>query len=133
MSCGDVQLPCADPSRLKSEVQIGVAGEAYPGQDVAEAEDFVAGQAAGFRQAQPAFKPAFAVFEAVLIIYPPDPSAAESGLRAIRQNRGVFPRNDRLIVEAVQHPALNLFPGQASFDHGSVERVRGVIFVNPLP
>jgi hypothetical protein len=56
-----------------------------------------------------------------------DPLAADRALRAVGQNGGVLHRDRDLVVEAVRHPALQLFAGELALGHHHVEGVVDVV------
>ena len=94
-------------------------------------------EAHAFGEAEPERKPPFALELAVLenaivIVDAPDPLATKVGIVGPREDDGVFDGDPRLVVEAVDHPALQLLLREAAGVHAYVERVLVVVPGRPL-
>ena len=109
------------------EFDVGVAGAAHAGQHEAQARDFLALEADGRGQREPELEAALARAQAVVIVDPPHPLAAEARVAGFREDQAVLHGDARLVVVAVAHPDLDLRAREAALVHAQVEGMPVVV------
>jgi len=89
--------------------------------------DLLSGQADGLAEAQPRLDPAGSFGRAIVVDDALDPPATYLSIRAAAENRTVLPRDVRLVIEAVGHPAPDLLPTRSTIVHPAVEGMLVVV------
>src|SRR5207248_4202343 len=112
---------------LLHELDVGVAGEAHSGEDMGEARHLVGVEPDAFRQSQPEREAALPGAIAVVIVDALDPHPAKSRIFGFGKDDRVLDGNAGLVIVAVLHPRLELFPGQLSLVHAHVEGMAVVV------
>src|SRR6516164_11181988 len=84
-----------------------------------------------FHQLQPLLDSACVFAVSIMVQNPLSPNSPEGGIVTACQDRGVFPRNMRLIETAVQRPRLELPALEFPLVHQKVKRVLVMIAVSP--
>src|ERR1700680_237928 len=108
-------------------MHIGLDRKSRRGQETAQRNDIVAIKAEPVRQFEPARDAALALAFAVVIDEAAAPFAAQRRIIATRDQAGVFERNHRLVIVAIERPGLHLALGALSAVQELVKRMQLVI------
>ena len=116
-----------DPRPGPRERDVGVHGESHAWEQVSFVLDLLPGQADGLAETQPRLDPAGSFGRAVVVDDALDPPAAYLPVRAAAEDRPVLPRDVRLVIEAVGHPAPDLLPARSAVVHPPMEGMLVVV------
>src|SRR5262245_11929054 len=113
------------------EVHVGLDREPRGGQQPRKRDDIVAVESDPVRQLEPARDAAVALAFAVMVDEAAAPFPPQRRIVAARDQAGIFDRDHRLVIVAVERPGLNLALGALAAVQQTVERMQTVVAPRP--